>query len=187
MVKRKPKGKYSSRKPQSREPYDKVLIVCEGKTEQLYFQGLINDLELSTANIKILDPKQNTPDSLLQEAKRLYKHSIKERNKFDKVYCIFDKDGHSKYQETKDNIQQIGNPKKTYFAIYSEPCFEYWLLLHYKNTTKPFLKFNDLKKDKDFKKYFPKYSKTDKDIFIKLKDKIDFACENASKDNLTIF
>jgi hypothetical protein len=45
------------------------LIVCEGGTEVNYFKGLIGDLKLSTVNIEILDIKQNTPDSLLREAK----------------------------------------------------------------------------------------------------------------------
>jgi hypothetical protein len=38
-------------------------------TEVNYFKGLIGDLKLSTVNIEILDIKQNTPDSLLREAK----------------------------------------------------------------------------------------------------------------------
>jgi hypothetical protein len=47
--------------PATIEPYDKVLIVCEGGTEVNYFKGLIGDLKLSTVNIEILDIKQNTP------------------------------------------------------------------------------------------------------------------------------
>ncbi len=179
VVKRKVKTKYNRRKVASRESYDRVLIVCEGITEQYYFKGLIRQLKLSTANVEISNPKQNTPDSLLKEAKRLYRKSKYEKNIFDRVYCLFDKDRHPKYKETKGNIKQI---KNTYFAAYSEPCFEYFLLLHFIYTTKTFTKFDELRKDKDFKKYFPKYNKTDKGIFIKLQGKIGFACKNAKNN-----
>jgi hypothetical protein len=41
------------RKPQ-RDPYDMVLIVCEGKkTEPNYFCDLRDDLKLNTANILV--------------------------------------------------------------------------------------------------------------------------------------
>jgi len=42
------------REAQKREPYDVVLIVCEGdKTEPNYFKELRDAFKLSTANIRI--------------------------------------------------------------------------------------------------------------------------------------
>jgi len=71
MAKRKPKPQYSPRKTNTRQSYDRVLIVCEGsKTEINYFKHLINRLKLSTINIEILDIKQTTPNSLFKEAKK---------------------------------------------------------------------------------------------------------------------
>lgn len=182
MAKRKIQSDYSLRKTQTRELYDRVLIVCEGsKTEINYFRELIKDLKLSTANIEILDIKQTTPDSLLRKVKKLYKNSQWQGNLFDKVYCVFDKDGHSKYQETKNKIDQIKKPKNVYYYAFSEPCFEFWLLLHFRKTDKPFTNFKELKKDKHFEEFFPNYEKST-NIFNDLKDKIPTACENA-KDN----
>ncbi|MBN1547133.1 MAG: hypothetical protein JW902_10780, partial [Syntrophaceae bacterium] len=41
------------RETQKREPYDVVLIVCEGsKTEPNYLQELRDTLKLSTANVR---------------------------------------------------------------------------------------------------------------------------------------
>jgi len=184
VAKRKPKTKYNPRKVAIIEDHERVLIICEGKTEQLYFSGLKDELKISTANIEILDPRQNTPDSLLKEAKKLYRESkeSKKDTTFDKVYCVFDKDRHPKYQETKHNIRQIQRPKNTYFAIYSEPCFEYWLLLHYENTTRPFTCFDQLRHDKLFKKNFSNYEKNEQNIFAILKEQLPTACQNA-KDN----
>jgi hypothetical protein len=38
--------------------------------------------------------------------------------------------------------------------------FEFWLLLHYKKTDKPFTNFDEIRKDKDFKKHFSNYDKS---------------------------
>ncbi|VVH66279.1 hypothetical protein BSPLISOX_2257 [uncultured Gammaproteobacteria bacterium] len=181
MAKRKTTSGYNLRKTAIREPYDKVLIVCEGRTEINYFEGLIKDLKLSTVNIEILDIKQNTPDSLLREAKQLYQKAKRSGNPYDRVYCVFDKDGHSKYQKTRGDIEQIRKPKDVYHCAFSEPCFEFWLLLHYKKTDKPFTNFDEIRKDKDFKKHFPNYDKS-KNNFNDLKARISTACQNA-KDN----
>jgi hypothetical protein len=85
MAKRKTTSGYNLRKTAIREPYDKVLIVCEGGTEVNYFKGLIGDLKLSTVNIEILDIKQNTPDSLLREAKQLYQKAKRSGNPYDRA------------------------------------------------------------------------------------------------------
>ncbi|MBE8189975.1 MAG: RloB domain-containing protein [Candidatus Thioglobus sp.] len=82
-------------------------------------------------------------------------------------------------------MKQIKAPKNTYFAIYSEPCFEYFLLLHFIKTDKPFTKFDELRRDKNFRKHFPKYNKTDVNIFNNLKDKMPFACTNAKNNQHT--
>jgi hypothetical protein len=185
MAKRKIKFGYKREKILKRESYDRVLIVCEGsKTEINYFNELIKDLKLSTVNIEILDIKQTTPDSLLREAEKLYKNSKGERNLFDKVYCIFDKDKHPKYQETKNTIDQIKKPKDVYYYAFSEPCFEFWLLLHFTKTDRPFADFDELRKDRDFRKYFPNYKKSEI-IFNDLKDKIPTACQNAKNNQHT--
>jgi len=168
---------FNFREPPTKEDYDRVLIVCEGKTEVNYFKELIGYLKLSTVNIEILDIKQTTPDSLFNRAKELYRVSKKQGNPFDRVYCVFDKDGHAKYQQTKSHIDQA-TPKNTYYYAFSEPCFEFWLLLHFVKTDKPFSNFDDLKKDRKFKQYFPNYNKSE-NIFNNLQDKVSIACQNA--------
>ncbi len=178
MVKRKIKFSFNFRAPPEREAYDRVLIVCEGKTEVNYFKKLIKYLKLNTINIEILDIKQTTPDSLFNRAKKLYSESKRQGNPFDRVYCVFDKDGHTKYQQTKNHIDQA-TPKGVYYYAFSEPCFEFWLLLHFIKTDRPFINFDELKKCREFKQYLPNYNKSE-NIF--LEDKVSIACQNA-KDN----
>jgi hypothetical protein len=185
MAKRKAKTGLNKRKTAIRESYDRVLILTEGKkTEQIYFKGLISFLKLSSVNIEILDIKQTTPDSLFSKAQILYKKSEEEKNPYDRVYCVFDKDRHTKYQETKNLIDSIKRPKNVYYYSFSEPCFEFWLLLHYVKTDRPFVNFDEFKKNKDFRKHFPDYEKS-KITFTTFEDKILTACENAQNNQHT--
>ena len=48
------------RRSRQREPYDRVLIVCEGTTEKIYFDGLVFSLRLSSANILISSGRDGT-------------------------------------------------------------------------------------------------------------------------------
>jgi hypothetical protein len=180
MTQRKAKNKYNPRRTAIREPYDRVLIVCEGsKTELNYFQELVKRLRLSSVNIKIIDTKQTTPDSLLNKAKELYKKSQQEGNKFDRAYIISDKDKHTRCADIKGNI------KPPFYFIYSEPCFEYFLLLHFKQTTKPFNSFTELNKSKDFKEFFPSYNKNDTTLIYDLINLVDTACHNSKNNSYT--
>ena len=61
---------YARRGP-AREPYDLVLIVCEGtKTEPFYFDGLRVAERLSSANIKVTPAVGSDPMSIVQYAER---------------------------------------------------------------------------------------------------------------------
>jgi hypothetical protein len=69
------------------------------------------------------------------------------------------------------------------FAIPSVPCFEFWLLLHFTYTTRPFdapagnsICFRVIE---ELKNYLPAYQKGDQDIFNKIQDKLDNAITNA--------
>lgn len=131
-----------SRKPK-RSPYDRVLIVCEGKkTEPYYFTALVIDLGLNSANVKVDGESESSPRSVVEYAKDFYKKDLKINGKddgFDRVYCVFDQDSHSTYKEAISSIE-TATPKGVFFAITSVPCFEFWLLLHFKQTTKAFIR-----------------------------------------------
>lgn len=49
-----------------RSSYARVLIVCEGgKTEPNYFQALINELRLNTANVEVDGNSDSSPRSVV--------------------------------------------------------------------------------------------------------------------------
>lgn len=81
------------RAKESREPYDKVLIVCEGeKTEPHYLMELRGHLKLSQANIKIDPNSDSSPTSVVKYTKELIKESPKDP--YDHVFCVIDRDRH---------------------------------------------------------------------------------------------
>ena len=81
--------------------YSTALIVCEGKnTEINYFKGLVSRLGIQ-ANVDVKTTvRGSSPDNVLNSAIKVY---CKSRD-YDYVFCVFDKDKHSKYQETLDII-----------------------------------------------------------------------------------
>ncbi len=85
-----------ARRQPKRSSYDRVLIVCEGsKTEPNYFRELVDHLRLNTANIEIDGDSDPSPKSVVAHAKRRYQ----QEEDFDRVFCVFDKDEHSTYQQ----------------------------------------------------------------------------------------
>lgn len=177
--------KQLTRHGKRREPYAKVLIVCEGKkTEPLYFEDIKSYYKLNSVNVQIDGTCGSDPVSIYNYGKQLYREEANKGDPFDKVYCVFDQDTHSNYELAMHNIH-TAKPAKTYIAINSVPCFEYWLLLHFECTTKPFkptAKNSACKQvEKCLKQYFPEYTKGQGNIFTKLIDLLDAAHRNADK------
>ena len=68
MARRRPEKRFARRGP-TREPYDRVLIVCEGeRTEPLYLGELADHYRLSTANFKVVG-RGADPKTVVREAK----------------------------------------------------------------------------------------------------------------------
>jgi hypothetical protein len=163
-------------------PY--VLIVCEGsKTEPYYFRDLCQDLKLQGVEIKPC-PTGNDPINIVQYALRRL-----EKDDFDQVFCVFDKDDHrNNYDPALKQIK--ANTSKEFplpiQAINSVPCFEFWLLLHFTYSTKPYLQkgkksAGDQLESKIRSEHIPGYFKGYEKTFEKTKDKLTTAIKNAKK------
>lgn len=174
------------RKTGKRESYDVVLIVCEGeKTEPNYLKGLKRALDLGNANVKVLeDGHRNDPVGIVQCAIDSYE----EESLYDRIYCVFDRDGHARYSEAIDlaTHHHLASEGKL-FAITSVPCFEVWLLLHFEYTTQGFVKSGNrsacdqivraLKDNNHIKSYVKNYP----NIFDLLNDRTDTAIKHAKR------
>ncbi|MDN5124740.1 RloB family protein [Aliarcobacter butzleri] len=175
------------RHKESREPYDKVLIVCEGeKTESYYLTALRDHFKLSQANIKIDPNSDSSPISVVNYAKDLIKQS--EKDPYDNVFCVIDRDRHTSFDTAIVQINSFRNKNTKLHSIVSNPCFEYWILLHFTYTTKLFGASGDspcmdLIKN-DLKIYLPDYEKGDKAIMPPIiKAGLEMAVANAKRAN----
>lgn len=143
--KRKKRSKESlKRRTARRDPFDVALIVCEGeKTEPRYLQDMRDDLGLNADNVVITGDCASSPMSVVEEAIRTFEQD----SEFDSVFCVFDRDTHAHYDKAINKIQATTLRKRQgrrvvgrarFEAITSVPCFEFWLLLHFRYTTQPF-------------------------------------------------
>lgn len=155
--KRKAKKEHARAKPK-KEAYDKVLIVCEGgKTEPNYFRDLAKCLDLASTNVRVTGDCGSDPLSVVEHGILLFEEELEkgEEHAFDRVFCVFDRDGHHQQSNHRNIFAEAINRAKQYEAslqkrsgkksteqifrvIRSIPCFEYWLLLHYVDHHKPF-------------------------------------------------
>lgn len=173
------------RRKESRPPYAKVLIVCEGeKTEPLYFKDLRNYYKLSSANIEVTGDCGSAPISVYEYAIERYREEERTGDPFDKVYCVFDKDQHDSYQAVMERIGST-EPADVFIAINSVPCFEYWLILHFNYTTKPYhpLQGNSVGHQvlNDLRQLMPDYQKGQQNVFSRLVEGLEFAKENSKR------
>lgn len=155
---------------ENREPYDRILIVCEGaKTEPNYLEDIRRELRLATANIEVCRGEGRSPGTIVKYALERFD----EDDEFDRVYCVFDRDEHADYEASVERCRQLRKMNKNakhclFTAITSNPCFEYWLILHFEDTSRPFVR-KGKKSPGDcavshLKKYIAKYDKGERGI-----------------------
>ena len=90
-----------------------MLIVCEGKrTEPLYFSELADHYRLSTANVMVVGTGSD-PHTVVREAKELQKRERRQGERYDEVYCVFDRDEHPAFdnasKDATDNDLKLGS------------------------------------------------------------------------------
>lgn len=169
-----------------KEPYKTVLIVCEGeKTERLYFEELKRNLRLSSANVIVANGEGSAPINIIDFAIKY----IEKTGEIDEVYCVFDRDEHSTFDASLKKIDEYrpkrdSKSKPKFNAITSTPCFEFWLLLHFCYTSKPYTKSHHKtaaeKVIVEQKKYLPSYSKGE-NLFNTITEKQRIAIKYAKK------
>ena len=116
------------RKKATRNCNDRVLIVCEGrKTEPQYFRGLKNHYRLTM--VEVIGQGED-PEGVVREAKRKRKQ---ESGSYEKIYCVFDRDKHENFDRACNKATHANM-----IPIRSWPCFEFWLLLHFRFSRRPY-------------------------------------------------
>lgn len=132
---------------------NRLLIVCEGETEEVYFRSIIKMLGLS-GSVKVMkDARYTAPKSLLEAGcKELYWSRLMHSCPYTEVWLIFDRDHHDSYANVLKTMKNLNEPV---FAAWSNPCIEYWFWLHYSRQT------DSLKRDEEFKEQLVKTEQAD--------------------------
>ena len=140
------RGRDLSRRNGFREPNKTILIVCEdAKSSPDYFERLRKKLSLKPVTVEICgkecgtDPK-GVVDCAVQKRKDAEKSPVKDG--YDKVFCVVDID---KHRNMGDAIQRARD--NTIDLIISNPCFEYWYILHFKRTGEVYNNHHQPQKD----------------------------------------
>lgn len=164
--------KKRNKKTGPRKVNKRLFIVCEGeKTEFNYFDRYIRKSKLRgrRVEVKIIDVKINTAKELIGFLKNL------RESPSDELWAVFDRDGYTKHPEAfnkaKDNEIRIA---------FSSISFEYWILLHFKYTTRPFSNADEIIRYLK-KNGYNDYDKSDKNIFDRIKNKTTAAVEHAQR------
>jgi hypothetical protein len=167
------------RKSGRKRPRSISLIVCEGETEQQYFEAARVHFGLSTAQIVLAENTEGSaPISVVEcAAKR-----CAEAGGYEHVFCVFDRDTHESFERARSKVialatrQQKPLPIK---AIISVPCFEFWVLLHFERTDRPFPLCQDVLARIRLPANMPNYLKADSATMQQLMARVETAIANA--------
>ena len=161
-----------------RQPFEKILVVCEGtKSEPQYFEGLRREFSLTSVTIKASREK---------DVLKMVEFAIKELKNYDKVFCVFDRDAHKNFQKAIDLAKNSQEGRKGSLKTFvSIPCFEMWVLLHFSYSTKAYVSTG--KKSacehvvKDLSAHIPGYKKSYPNLFATISGKLEQAKTNSKK------
>ncbi len=115
------------------------LVVSEGKeTEPRYFEGVraaLGDANGRKVSVVVKGTGKHTLD-LLDFA---VEHCRYAPETFDHVWLVFDKDDFpaADFDAMERKCTELSDDSRTFHALWSNPCFELWLLLHLRYTTAP--------------------------------------------------
>ena len=162
------------RREPRRQAYSRILIVTEGKiTEAAYFNGLAKHYRLSTANIVIVG-RGADPATVVDEAVKRKSEERRRGDGYDRVFCVFDRNGHANFAAASERARARGIE-----LARSWPCFEFWLLLHFQFSRKPFVAQGTRSACdeciRDLSVHMPQYRKARADMFEELRNRVGSA------------
>ncbi|MFZ2219267.1 MAG: RloB family protein [Rhodoferax sp.] len=181
-------GAELQRQKRERVRNKRYLIVCEGtKTEPHYFRDLLEDLGIRRHMVCIAPNDGVSPDRVVAHAVALYDKDAVAGDAFDTVYCVFDRDKHTTFDEAVQRTKDLRAESKPFVAITSTPCFEVWLLLHFGYSAQPFHSAGKKSVGDQVvaalkaKPGFTKYGKGQKGVYGQLKAKLTDALTHAER------
>jgi len=126
------------RRPPTRRGRAIILIVCEGvETEYRYFEAMRKRQGLISVSIEVARSGRQS-ERLVEQAVDLRQRRAQQPDAlpYEEAWCVFDREAAN---EPADFPAAIKRAEREQLALaISNPCFEYWYLLHYRETNAPF-------------------------------------------------
>ncbi|WP_350313351.1 RloB family protein [Dickeya fangzhongdai] len=167
---------------------NKMYIFCEGaKTEPLYLSSYIEEFAKNKSKIiSIPKTRKNTPVQLVDEA--INKKNSKESISGDVFWVVYDRESVAKYPRSKHKEAWDKAKKNGINIAISNVCFEFWVLLHFEETTQPYSSFQDLINNSNLKSKLisagiKSYDKGSDELYFKIRKGINNARKRAQKVN----
>lgn len=137
---RRDRDRKNSRRNPFREPKPRILVVTEGEvTEPEYLKAFATAFKNQLFDVKVAGEHGHDPKSMvgiakdyLQKSNRHAETKGDEFLRYESVWCVFDVDDHLRIPEAKVMASDNG----IHLAI-SNPSFELWLLLHFRECPGP--------------------------------------------------
>ncbi|WP_318306523.1 RloB family protein [Amycolatopsis solani] len=137
------------RRPAFREQRLSLLVVCGAKaTEPAYLEGLKRARRNPAVTVKV-KVKAADPEAVVRYAAEL---SDRARGAHDEVWCVVDVD-----EFDLERAVVLARRLGVNLAV-SNPCFEYWLLLHFEACAAPMNCYGDV--EKRLLRHLPGYRKS---------------------------
>ena len=118
------------------------------------------------------------PGSIVKRAKRIQDKERLKHDKYDQVFCVFDRDEHATFATACNEARSSG-----FSPVCSWPCFEYWILLHFRYSRSPYGRTGDKSPAdnciSDLMQVFPEYKKSIPEPFRQLEHLLQRAMKHA--------
>ncbi|MBN2540659.1 MAG: RloB domain-containing protein [Bacilli bacterium] len=167
-------GRYQTKRSNDLRKCPTILIVSDGLTEINYISSFIEQEYSHTDTFRfVFHPHMENASKFLNYIKKVH-------YKYDIILTMFARDEKTNNADTYNSLVFMEKQYDNIVSGYSNPCFEFWFLIHdeYRDTPITTIELNRIMKIKYGKNY-----KTNKKIFLDLGKKIETAIQHESRLN----
>lgn len=154
----------------------RILILCEGMTEEIYSKALrtafLPRALQRTVSIDVVRHKKNDPMNLVAEAQQRVKVATRARMPYSDVWLFFDDDNSPHLSKV---LKEIEN--NSFRLAFTSICIEYWFILHFEDCGRAFATGEDC--GRYLQKLWTAYHKTKINHFVELGSYLENAIQHA--------
>jgi hypothetical protein len=116
-----------NRSPPRLKQQPTILVLCEDKKSgKQYLEDAANFFR-ARAQVEFFHCGHTDPKGIVE-------HALERQRNFDNIFCVIDRDTHPSF----DEAVALAKSSAKITLIISNPCFEFWLILHFRFTSKPY-------------------------------------------------